>query len=359
MAGNDAGPLHRLTAARRAGALVAGSAGLAAFLEAIGLPAALLLGPLIVAVVMASTGRSVTIPPNAFRAGQAIVGILIATSITPGLLRTVAAQPLLFAGTTAATLAASIAIGWALDRWRLFPPGVAVWGSMPGAATSMVLMARDGGADWRLVASMSYLRVVCVAAVASLLAAVVAGHGGGHPSAEWFPPLDPPGLAETLAVAVVGVWGATRLRVPAAAINGPMTLAAALNVAGIARFALPGWLLALGYAVVGWRIGFAFTPEITRTAARAAPRVLAAIAVLMAFCGGLALLLAHVTGKDLVTAYLATSPGGADSVAIIAHSTPVDVPFVMAMQVLRFVTVLLVGPMLARRLAARGAAAPD
>jgi hypothetical protein len=43
--------------------------------------------------------------------------------------------------------------------------------------------------------------------------------------------------------------------------------------------------------------------------------------------------LAHV---DALTAYLATSPGGLDSVAIIAASTPrVDLPFVLALQSVR------------------------
>ncbi len=60
--------------------------------------------------------------------------------------------------------------------------------------------------------------------------------------------------------------------------------------------------------------------------------------------------LAHV---DPLTAYLATSPGGADSVAIIASSTKVNVPFVMAMQTARFVFVLLTGPGIARLIADR------
>ena len=52
-----------------------------------------------------------------------------------------------------------------------------------------------------------------------------------------------------------------------------------------------------------------------------------------------------------MTAYLATSPGGADSVAIIAASSQVDLPFVMAMQVARFMLVLLVGPTVAKMVA--------
>jgi uncharacterized membrane protein AbrB (regulator of aidB expression) len=45
------------------------------------------------------------------------------------------------------------------------------------------------------------------------------------------------------------------------------------------------------------------------------------------------------------------SPGGADSVAIIAASSNVDLPFVMARQTARFILVLLVGPTLARTVA--------
>ena len=50
-------------------------------------------------------------------------------------------------------------------------------------------------------------------------------------------------------------------------------------------------------------------------------------------------------------AYLATSPGGADSVAIIAAASKVDVPFVMAMQTTRLVTVIFLAPILTRYIA--------
>ena len=53
-------------------------------------------------------------------------------------------------------------------------------------------------------------------------------------------------------------------------------------------------------------------------------------------------------GIDPLTAYLATSPGGADSIAIIALSSNVDMRFVMAMQTTRLVVVLLMAPGLSR-----------
>lgn len=50
----------------------------------------------------------------------------------------------------------------------------------------------------------------------------------------------------------------------------------------------------------------------------------------------------------LMTAWLATSPGGLDTVAIIAAGSRVDIAFMMALQTLRLFTILLTGPTVAR-----------
>jgi hypothetical protein len=105
------------------------------------------------------------------------------------------------------------------------------------------------------------------------------------------------------------------------------------------------------YIVVGWIIGLRFTRETVLHAARQLPRVAATILTLILLCGGLAWVLHLALGTDMLTAYLATSPGGADSIAIIAASSKVDLPFVMAMQSARFLLVLLIGPSLARLVA--------
>ena len=58
-------------------------------------------------------------------------------------------------------------------------------------------------------------------------------------------------------------------------------------------------------------------------------------------------------GVDPLTAYLATSPGGSDSIAIIAASSNVDVSFVMAMQTVRMIAVLFLAPVLTNFIAER------
>ncbi|MCP8889390.1 AbrB family transcriptional regulator [Sphingomonas faeni] len=338
--------------------LIALSAVIAGLLELVGLPAGLLLGPMIAAVVLAVRGWSLTVPTSAFRGAQAAVGTLIAGSITTGIVATVADHWPVFLMVNFVTLAASSVLGYLLSRWQVLPGTVAVWGSTPGAASAMVLMAQAYGADSRLVAVMTYTRVVSVAVVASVLAAVMVGGGSGHHPVTWFAAVDPLVVLRTIGVAGVGAGIGIALRLPAGALLGSLIAGAALNVTGVAQPVLPQWLLAISYAVVGWRIGLSFTRDTLRVAGRAMPRILLSVALLIAFCGGIAAALARWWGVDPVTAYLATSPGGMDSVAIIAASSPVDVPFVMALQVMRFLGVLVIGPPLAKFVATRQGGVP-
>lgn len=330
-------------------ALAIGSIALATGLELVGLPAGLLLGPMIAAIVFASRGNNMTLPPVAYMGAQAIVGLMIAPSLNLSVMTAAAHDPAIYAGATFGTIGSAIAVGWVLARLQILPGKVAIWGVMPGAATAMVLMARDEGADWQLVAVMTYLRVICVATLASLLAALVAVHGVDHPLGhDWFPKLHALSFGVTVAIGIIGIVLGRLVRIPAASLMGPMIVGAIAGATGYVQVQLPGWLLAPAYLIVGWRIGLGFTPDIVTTARGAALQILLAVVLLVTFCAICGLVVAGLTGKDLMTAYLATSPGGADSVAIIASATPVDVPFVMTMQVLRFVTVLIVGPPLAR-----------
>src|SRR5262249_40932260 len=170
----------------------------------------------------------------------------------------------------------------------------------------------------------------------------------------WFPPVEAGPLIGTLALAVGGAVVGMKSRIPAGALLVPLFVGAPLSTTHLLTITLPPWLLAICYAMVGWSIGLRFTRAIVLYAAKQLPKIFASIFTLIAMCGGLGFALHEAAGTDPLTAYLATSPGGADAVAIIAASSPVDVPFVMAMQTLRFFVVLMIGPNIARLLVRRG-----
>lgn len=167
----------------------------------------------------------------------------------------------------------------------------------------------------------------------------------------------------TLVFIVCCVIFSRYLRIPA----GPLLLSLAGGIIAqethLLKIELPPPLLMVSYAVTGWSIGLRFNRAILLYVAKALPRLLLSIFCLVAICSGFAFLLVHFAGIDPLTAYLATSPGGADSVAIIASSSNVNISFVMSMQTGRFLLVLITGPALARwvanTLAARQAKQSD
>ncbi|PVZ86398.1 AbrB family transcriptional regulator [Serratia sp. S1B] len=329
--------------------LILASLVLGWLLQVFHFPAALLLGPMIVGVVMGLLGASVRIPARYFIVSQAVLGCMIAQSLSPDILTPLLKDWPLVLLVLLSTLLASGVSGWCLVRFSGLPGPTGAWGTSPGGASAMVAMAGDFGADVRLVAFMQYLRVLFVATAAAMVVRIGLGDeaGQGSVALEWFPPLHWNFLG-TVGIAVAGVWLGPRLRIPSGALLLPMILGAALHSSGTMMLQVPEWLLALAYTVIGWSVGLRFTRPIFLLALRTLPQIVVSIIVLMLFCGALAWMLTQFLPVDLLTAYLATSPGGFDTVAIIAAGSRVDITFVMAMQTLRLFTILLTGPAMAR-----------
>lgn len=334
--------------------LTAASVVLAAAFEAIRLPAALLLGPMAAAIAMGASGFILVLPKALPAAAFAILGVMIAGAIEPELFGSLLTDwPILF-GATVATLLASAALGWLISRWRIMPGTTAIWGSFPGAASAMVLMAEAFGADARLVAFMQYVRVIIVSVAAALVARLFVDTSAIERTVEWFPVIQWRAFGWALAVAAVGGLLGPLLRLPSPYFLGPFILGVALHAGAGITFQLPEWLLGATYCLIGWYIGLRFSRQVLLHAIRTLPQILVAVAVLMSFCGLIAWWMAHYLGVDALTAYLATSPGGMDTIAIVAAASgTVDMSLVMAMQTLRFLIVLVTGPPLARWLAGK------
>ena len=328
---------------------------LATILNLLGLPAALLLGPMIAAVAFGVSGAGIRLPRPLQIAAQGVVGVMIGQTVNPGIVATFLHDWPVFLGAVLSVVLASNLLGGLLGRLGAIPGTTAVWGLSPGAAQAMMVMAEEYGGDPRLVAFMQYLRVAVVVMTASLVVRIWAGiHLSSAPSLPWFSPVAPLSFLLSLGVVAVGVFLGKLSRVPAGTILGPLFLAGVLHATGHLATPFPRWFLAIAYGLLGVAIGLGFTREIIRHALRALPRVLLAILALIAFAAGVAALLVRFLGIDPLTAYLATSPGGMDSVAVIAASYPrLDVPFVMTLQTLRFLFVLVAGPPLARFVATR------
>lgn len=344
----------------RCGTLLLLSAVISLIWTKLGMPAGLLLGPMIAGIVCGVAGLRLSVPRWSYVGAQAVIGAMVSVAITPAIITTLSHQALLFGLVVMTTLLAAAGIGWFISRLNLIPGATAIYGTSPGAATAMVVLSEAEGADPRLVAFMQYSRVLLVALAAAIVARFWVGSHELHvPGAPWLAAVHWSNLATVMLLAVLSQQLARLLRLQAWAILGPMVTLSGLHAAGWLTIGLPIWLLALAYALIGWQIGLGFRRDALLHALKVLPVIIGAALALIAFCGLLAwglTLLAHV---DALTAYLATSPGGLDSVAIIAASTSqVNLPFILACQAMRLLLVIALAPPITRLVRRHGARPP-
>jgi len=318
-----------------------------------GFPAALMIGPMLAGIVVALAGGTIRLPRLCFFAVQVVLALMIAGTVSQDFVATFVDNWLLILTVVFSVIAVSAFSGWMIARTGVLPGTTAIWGSSAGAASSMLMMAEAYGADMRLVAFMQYLRVLFVASLATLVAHFAGHEGAAAPPHAWFEPVPPLPLVAMLAIGILAGLAGEKLRIPAGAFLLPFALASVLNTSGTVTIILPQGLLVIAFALLGWNIGLGFTRAILLHARRALLPTVLSIVALLCFSGLLAVALVFLLGVDPLTAYLATSPGSLDSVAVIAASANVDIAFVMTLQTTRLILVTFIGPWLARFVADR------
>lgn len=105
-------------------------------LELVGLPAALLLGPMAAAILLAAFEGTVRVPRPPFLLAQGVVGCMIARALTPDMAREMVAHWPIFLGGVLWVLLASTGLGWWLAKRQVLPGTAAIWGSSPGRPPS-------------------------------------------------------------------------------------------------------------------------------------------------------------------------------------------------------------------------------
>lgn len=230
---------------------------LAALFGRLGLPASSLLGPMVAAIALTLYGLRVEAGRGAFICAQGVIGCLLGRSVPLSFLDSMSAHwAALFMGVTAVTLLA-YGLGWILSRRKTLPLAAAMWGSAPGGASAMLILAEAQGADVRLVAFMQYLRVVCVSLAASLVAhwwisdGVAPGSQSTAAASALLLPSSWHVVAVTFALAVGGAYLGTWLRIPAGAMLVPMGAYFLLQNFANVTLDLHPLMLNLAYAGIG------------------------------------------------------------------------------------------------------------
>lgn len=320
------------------------------------MPVAWLVGPMIAAIVLGLAGS----PPEPstarlFLPVQAIIGTTLSASFTIDSLKPLAQSWGPVAIAVVLVLVVSIVAGLMLTRATPLDMATASLGTIPGGAASMVAMSDELGGDARLVAFMQYARVVIVITSIAIFARVSGAQGDPVSTRLAEEAGDPLWMRYGLAVlvAAVGGWLGVRLRLPAGALVGAMLLGLIPGLIGIGPIAWPGAVLSGAYLLLGSRVGSRFDRSIIRRLWALLPFALAFVTGLILICGGIGWGLHLTTSIDLITALLATSPGGIEAATIAALDTGANVTMVATIQMMRLLMMVLVGPLIIRHLITR------
>ena len=323
-----------------------------AVLGLVGLPSPPLFGGLLAGLVRGLAGsRRLTLPGPAMTAAQATLGVSIGALVDLDTLAALGEDWLPVLLVVLGTLSLSLLAGLLLRLQPGISPVTGAFAMIAGGASGITAMARELGADDRMVAVLQYLRVLLIVLLMPVAATAVYGAtpgAGGAPADEGGPGW-PGGLLFTAGCAVTGVLLARLLRVPVPALLGPLAVAAAADLSGISGGAgVPAPVGAAAFVLIGLNVGLNFDRGSVRTIGRALPLALAVIVGVIAASAGLGVVLAGATGASQLDAYLATTPGGLFAVLATATDGGADATFVLAVQVLRLFVMLGTAPLVAR-----------
>ncbi|WP_454175545.1 AbrB family transcriptional regulator [Gordonia sputi] len=295
------------------------------------------------------------VPRAAMLAAQGTVGVYIGTMADPTTISGLGSAwlPVLVVGL--GTLALSVAGGALLGLHREVDALTGSLALVAGGASGLVALTRDLGGDERVVAVVQYVRVALVTSTIPLVASLVF-----HASSSNVVVARPTWTEQAAGVALlaicigVGLPLGKLIHLPAAGLLGPMALATAAELTGIAgEAAVPSVLLAVAYAVIGWQAGLGFTLPRLRAIGRILPAAVVLILAIGVGCALLGVLLSWWTGESMFDCYLATTPGGIYAVLAAATAAGSNVAFVVAAQILRVLLMLFVAPFAARAAARR------
>lgn len=308
------------------------------------------LGAMTVAAVIAiRNGRHVL--PAVFRDGaRPVIGVMAGSAFTPAVLTQLTAWWPIFVVLLAFFLTAS-GVGYLFFRHRGFDRPTAFLSASPGGLGEMALLGQQFSADVRKLVLVHSVRIVLVVTLVPFALRQMLGLGqgalSGPPGHGAGGPLDWLALS---ACVLLGYWLGNRLRSYGGLMLVPMFLSAVIHGSGVTSAEIPYAIVAAMQVVIGCITGARFAGVRFQEVWRTLMIGLVWTLVLIAMSIALALILGRFVDLPAAALFLSLAPGGFAEMSVIAYAVQVEVAFVVTCHAFRTIYIMLVSPILCRRL---------
>lgn len=343
--------LHKPTLKTTALALaIGGLGGWLATLAAIPLP--WMIGSMVAVTAGAMSGLPLALPNRLRSVMVVVLGIMLGSGFSPAILAQLGDWALSLSALLLYVIVSGVIGILYFRRLCRYDPISAYFSAMPGGLSEMVAVGDEMGGDSRVISLTHAWRILSVIMTLPFLFQLwlaydpAARPSVGLPLLE-VPPMD---MAVLTACAVAGFFAAKALRLPAAAIVGPMILSAVVHLAGWTEANPPLELVAIAQVVVGAAIGCRFSGIQMALVARCIAAATGGTVILVAISLLFAWALHSLTGLSFVALFLAFAPGGLAEMSLIALSLSLDSAFVATHHIVRIFVIVVCAPLLFRLL---------
>ena len=314
------------------------------------LPLAWMIGALVFSTVGAVAGLPMIASNKVRQPLIAIIGVMLGAQFTPEM----AAQ---IPDWWASVLALLVYVGASTSMLYVYfrrlghGPVTSYCSATPGGLNEMVLVAQEMRGDYLTVALVHASRVLMTVLIVpfGFVALGLYDPGARVPLGADFGDIPLDEAAVLTAGGVAGYFGARALKIPAAALTGPMVASAALHLVGVSTIAPPGPLIAAAQVVVGSTLGARFAGVPIRRILHLVLHSLGSTALMISLTILLAVAAAAFVDASIPALVLALAPGGLAEMSLIALALGIEAAFVAAHHIVRITLVVLVMPAMFRR----------
>ncbi|WP_169579655.1 AbrB family transcriptional regulator [Saccharospirillum impatiens] len=335
--------------------LAIGAVGALIF-NALSWPLPWMLGSLTSTLIGSLLGFKPFIPMKLFTAMLLILGIYAGAALDPSLLFTVWHWPLSLIGMGVLVVATTAVNHWYFRRFAGFDKTTALFASVPGAQSLVLIMSARSGADEKQVLIPQITRVLAVIYFVPLILVGLGDWTGldmdrirGVPEEAWSLP-DGLSILWLLVATGLGLLVARRLNWPQPLMIGPLAGVALMQITGLTDLNIPGQALVPVQFVLGTYLGTKFARIRWRTAIILSGHGIVALALTVVLVALMTLLLTLVTDIPPAAIFLAFAPGGLPEMVLIAATLNADPAFVVIHHVVRFLIIAIALPWVADKI---------
>ncbi len=317
------------------------------------LPLAWKIGAMLATTVAAVIGLPVRMAMGLRAVMVAVLGVMLGSGFSPEMVEQIRQWSLTIG---ALFLYVAVAGAVALFYYRRlsgYDPVTAYFAAMPGGLSEMILVGGALGGDERVISLSHASRVLIVVMIIPFAFRAFYPEAANAGSAAIDDGLTLRDALILTACGVIGFFAARALKVPAAAVVGPMVLSGFVHLMGWTAARPPFELSAAAQVVVGTAIGCRFAGAKWDLLGRSLRNALFGTLVLLAVAVLAASLLHAATGLPFNALVLAYSPGGLAEMSLIAYALDIDPAFVATHHVVRIILVVVLAPLAFRFLRRR------